>query len=189
MAGKNPSEAYRRYIDPLRQALQCITLTRLTLRERTKFATGVPYTVALNDMDPVPLKGEIPILLAVGQIVRIIETERGDPRGPFRISTVQYFYQFSTPENHEVLSFHWTPEGSGANVVTFPHLHIGPAIVSGQTTIRPDDLHKAHIPTNRVSLESVVRLAIVELRVEPLQVKWADILQRSEDAFVQWKIR
>ena len=135
MAGRNPSEAFRHFITPVCQALQCITLARLTLGERTKIATGVLYTVALNDMDPVPLKGETPMLFSAGLVVRIVEAEGGDPGGRFQVSTARYFYHFSTTENREVLSFHWTPEASDANAVTFPHLHIGPAIVSGQTAI------------------------------------------------------
>ncbi|MEA2585574.1 MAG: hypothetical protein QOF33_3659 [Thermomicrobiales bacterium] len=91
---------------------------------------------------------------------------------------IQYFYTFSTPEEREVLSFHWMPHARVNNAVTFPHLHIGPAITAGQTAIRPRDLHKAHIPTGYVSLPAVVRRAITELGVVPLRPDWHETLTR-----------
>ena len=81
------------------------------------------------------------------------------------------------------------PEATGINEVTFPHLHIGSALLAGQTAIRPGDLHHAHIPTGRVSLEAVVRLAITEFGVKPRMGNWEEILQRTEAAFQQWKTR
>lgn len=184
MAGQTPTEAFHAYIEPLREALQCVTQQRLTLRERDRLTAGPPYTMALSNMDPVSLKGPFPLRLTVGQIVRIVRTdESDDPRGPFQMRTVQYLYAFSTPQGQEILSFHWTPEAIGANVVTTPHLHIGSVIAVGQTALRPGDLHKAHIPTGSVSVEAVVRLAIAEFGVEPLRPNWEEVLQGTEDAF------
>ena len=136
-------------------------------------------------MDPVPLKGETPMLFSAGLVVRIVEAEGGDPGGRFRGSTARYFYQFSTTENREILTFHWTPEASDANAVTFPHLHIGPAIVSGQMAIRPNDLHKAHVPTSPVSIAAVVRFAITEFGVTPLHPARDMVLRRSEEALAR----
>lgn len=190
MAGKTANAAFRNYIDPVQEALQCITLRRLSRPAGGKLALNVPYSIALNDMDPIPLKGQHSLHLTVGQQVRLIRTEPDDERGPIRVTTISYFYAFSAPVDgvvKEALTFQWTPEAVGANTVTFPHLHIGPALLVGQTAIRPDDLHRAHIPTGRVSLEAVVRLAITEFGVTPLQARWAEILRRTEDAFLTWR--
>ena len=140
-------------------------------------------------MDPVPLVRETPLLLTVGQTIQIVKTGPADAREPYKARTQEYFYAFSTSEGREILGFHWTPNAVGENAVTFPHLHIGSALLAGQMVIRPKDLHKAHIPTGRVSLEAVVRLAITEFRVTPLRADWEVVLRRTEDAFIRWKTR
>ena len=153
------------------------------MRERTRLTTDTPYTVALAELDPIRLRGTFPLHLTVGQIARIVAAEDpDDPLGPFDVHTVQYLYEVSTPEDREILSFHWRPDASGDDVVTTPHLHIGPAITAGQSVLRPRDPHKAHVPTGVIGIVAVVRLAILEFGVRPLPSNWANILQRAEDA-------
>jgi hypothetical protein len=141
-------------------------------------------------MDPVPLRGEFPLSLTVGQHIRIVKTEPTDLHGPFKVTTINYLYALSTRERQEVLSFHWAPDASDEGEVkariapvTFGHLHIGPALIGEHPPIRPKDLHKAHIPTARVSLEAVVRVAIEEFGVRPIQPAWQTILERTEMTF------
>lgn len=167
----------------MREALHCVTRARLTLREPTRLAPDTRYSLAPNDLNPVQLTGASRLRLSVGQIIRIVETGPNSPGGPVTVTTVEYFYQLATREDQEILSFHWTPEAAGASMVTFPHLHIGRAPISGQAVLRPDDLHKAHIPTGRISLEAVIHLAITEFQVRPLRRNWEEILRGTEDAF------
>lgn len=175
----------------MRETLGCVTQQRLTIRERSRLTLSTPYTVALNDMDPVPLRGERPLHLTVGQNIRLVETDDpGDPRGPIKVSTVRYYYVLETEADEEILSFHWTSGVASENdseSVAFPHLHIGPALIGTQPAIRPKNLRKAHIPTGRVSLEAVIRLAIEEFGVTPLHPGWQEILTRTEAAFTRWK--
>jgi hypothetical protein len=141
-------------------------------------------------MDPVRLRGTTRLLFTAGQNIRIIETEDPeDPRGPLKIETVRYFYVISTTDQTEILAFHWTPEAIDSSTRTFPHLHIGQAITTSQTALRPRTLHKAHIPTGRVSLESVIYLLITEFQVKTLRRNWRRSLERSEQAFMEWKTR
>ena len=131
---------------------------------------------------PVPLRGPNRVRMSAGETVQIVATgaERRDAR--FRVDTVGYFYQLATAADPELLGFHWTPDAIGVGAVSFPHLHIGPAIIAGQAAIRPKDLHKAHIPTGVVSLAAIVRLAITEFGVEPLRSDWARVLALAEAA-------
>lgn len=188
MAGRTPRTAFGNYFGPLRDAIQCVTFVPLTLAE--DFGSRGPtlghvYAVALNNMDPTPLTSDPLIALTVGQNFRIIRAE-GD-RGPYRVTTVSYFYSLETADHREIINFQWTPESPRG--MTFPHLHIGSAVTRHASLIRPRDLHKAHIPTGRVSLESVIRLAIDEFGVEPKKPAWSDILSTSEAAFMRWKTR
>lgn len=91
-----------------------------------------------------------------------------------------YAYRLSDVADREILVLHGTPDATDPNAVTFPRLHSGPAILGGQTTIRPRDPHKAHVPTGFVPLAAVVRLAIVDLGVVPLRADWDEMLRRAE---------
>lgn len=101
--------------------------------------------------------------------------------GLLTVDLIRYVQRVSTADGEESLAFHWTPSSTGPNTVTVPHLRIGPAIVAGQTAPGPRDLHKAHVPTGRVSLAAVVRLAIAEFGVAPLRADWERVLSAVED--------
>jgi hypothetical protein len=135
-------------------------------------------------MPPVRLRGA-PLRFFASQWFKIVE-DRSDPeQGGYRVTTVQYVYRFSdsTGKDLEVLSFHWRPDDPTPGMITVPHLHIGPALLTNQNVIRPKDFHHAHIPTGRVSLESIVRLAITEFGVTPLKANWEALLVKSDEAF------
>lgn len=80
----------------------------------------------------------------------------------------------------EILSYHWHP--SGRSAVTWPHLHLGQAGIGHHAT-----LLAAHMPTGRVALEEVIRLAIVDLGVEPRRRDWPDVIRESQEAFEEWR--
>ena len=172
------------HLGTLNQSLACVTRERLSFRapQSPKFDTA--YAIALRNTDAVVLQGEVRLVLVARQLVGVGSVRANQPavEVPYRAEVVGYFYQISTPDNRELLAFHWTPDATDPNTVTFAHLHIGPAIVGGQTTIRPRDLHKAHIPTGVISLAAVIRLAIAEFGVAPLRSDWDRVLRRVEDA-------
>jgi len=142
---------------------------------------NTPYEAILADMDPVELRGKVPLTFSAGQNFEIIEL---DERGPYEVRTRAYFYAIATVEGRDILEFHWQPDAKpardGERVVTAPHMHLGPAVAAVQTAIRPGTFHKAHIPTGHVTLQAVVRLLISEFEVEPLNTNWQIILDRTE---------
>ena len=193
MAGRNPNEAFRQFITPLREALSCVTERRLTTSHQRSYATNTIYSVVLNDMDPVRLKSDgiaTPVYISIGQNIRVIETgDQEDPRGPYKVQTVEYFYDLRADTNTELLTFHWTPEAKGDGVVTFPHLHVERSLIAPTAPVRPRDFHKIHVPTGRVSVEAIIRLAITEFGAVPLKDDWAAVLDRTEAAFLAWRTR
>jgi hypothetical protein len=161
VAGQSPNDAFAAYIEPLRSVLGCITRAQFILRERERLEANRLYPVALNSGDPVLLRGHAPITLSVAQNVRIVRAESPtDPREPYVIETVAYVYGFTTRGRAEILTFQWTPEAAGEGAVTFPHLHVGPAISASQTAIRLQEFHKVHVPTGQIALVAMIRLAI-----------------------------
>lgn len=129
-----------------------------------------------------------PILLVVLQGFRIVATNDPD-RGPFKVTTTEYFYRLTTPDESEIVAFHWTPETVNPREVAYPHLHAGPAITRADSAIAAKRAHKLHIPTGRVSIEAVIRFAIDELGAEPATNRWRSVLDDSHSAFEQWRTR
>jgi hypothetical protein len=172
----------------MRKALRCITPGRFALLEKTNgIVANTPYSAALNTMNSVRLKSRDGIYFVAGQTVEIYEWKLDRPQQRYRVKTLSYTYGFTrkvaSEEEVELLYFHWVREQSAQNPYPLGHLHIGPGLLANPTVIRPGDFHNAHIPTERVSFEAVVRFAIVELGVEPLRNDWRTALKATEDAF------
>jgi hypothetical protein len=81
---------------------------------------------------------------------------------------VGYRYQLQAGDAHEILAFHWHPQGQKSNS---PHLHIS----SGAGSLIPE-LQRAHIPTGEVSLEDVLAFVIRDFNVRPHRTDYARVL-------------
>jgi hypothetical protein len=178
MAGRTPKEAVQNFLDPLRQALSCVTHEVLYIRSGTD-PSSAPYALMLNN-SAVSLRRDRHFTLEVIQHYRLIETEA--QRGPWKVQTVAYYYTLSeTGDNlREILGYHWHPQGR--SWVTYPHLHL-----YGGAEVGRDDVRKAHFPTGRMALEEVLQLAIKEFGVAPLRDDWEEILNRTQGTFKQWR--
>ena len=112
--------------------------------------------------------------LEVSHHYRVVPSD--DERGPWRVMTAGWIYELADNRDELIAAFHWHPGGSGR--VTRPHVHV----YGDHDTV---DLHKLHLPTGRVSIESVVRFVIEDLDVVPRRSDWERVLDRHEDAFRQ----
>lgn len=112
--------------------------------------------------------------LSVKMRYRIVRAE--GERGPWKVSVAAYQYAFVDEAEREIVAYHWHPDGTSD--VTTPHLHLEAGARVGRR-----DLAAAHIPTGRVSLESIVRLAIGGFFVSPLRREWQSVLDRGDEAF------
>jgi hypothetical protein len=85
----------------------------------------------------------------------------------YRIVPVSYGYRFSDRSGHELLAYHWHPDGLSS--IVHPHLHISSRVRS--VPLEPDggslNLADHHIPTGSVTLVDVVRYLIDEIGIEP----------------------
>lgn len=181
-SGRTPAEAAERYGAPFIEAVRCIAHgTQTTSRER-HYEIDQDYTIALNSGDPLRLRSSPRLYLSAGRRFRILRSETAAVR-PFFVVTVGYWYQFLLDYGGELLAFHWTPEASASGQKTYPHLHLGAAMLSPAAPVDPGTFHKKHLPTGQISIASVVRFAIEELGVPPLRRNWIDILERGQRAF------
>ena len=188
MAGRDPAEALQNFIQPLRQALHCVTAAPLSVpdvRGKTP-RPAIEYSAAVGAGLPVQLQGQHRLRLQVGHVFRLIETDDVD-RGPIKAQTVRYQYVVNTNDNQELFAYHWAP-AAGESGRTFPHMHIGSLVTAGSAFL-PKTFSRLHIPTSRVSLESVIRFLIEELEVEPIieREKALTQLVQSEAAFHRYR--
>jgi hypothetical protein len=84
-------------------------------------------------------------------------------------------YEMQKASGELIWSYHWHPTSR----VRSPHAHIG------STQLRKDAVlsYKAHYPTGRISLESVVRTLIAEYGVSPMRDDWEETLSEREGDF------
>lgn len=109
--------------------------------------------------------------LSLLQQYRIIE----DRDLGWKVSTVAYAYTIAHEDEGEIAVWHWHPT---IKVFTRPHIHIAIEGVG----------RKPHIPTGRVSVESVLRFALEDLGVAPHpshRINWQEVLQDAETPFLQ----
>lgn len=176
MAGRTPASAVEAFVRPLQRAISCITDAVLDVGGGYH-PSGGPHVATLAGGLPVPLRGAN-VSLVVALHYRIVEDSGA--RGPWKVRIDAYAYQLVNREELEILSYHWHP--SGRSVVTWPHLHLGQAGIG-----RDGTLLGAHMPTGRVALEEVIRLAVVDLGVEPRRPDWSDVISESQEAFEEWR--
>lgn len=189
MTKKNtPEQAYNRYIDRLERALGCISAKRLVLAEPTKFQLNADYPLVLNNNDPVLLRGEVNVYLSAGQRFRIVE-DKEVKQGPYRVHTVEYWYQIDCPKDTEIFTYHWKPESTTTPLEREPHIHLGSSVVANDVVLMRKQFSKLHIPTGRVSIESVVRFLIGEIKVQPIVNEWETVLDEGQQLFDTFRRR
>lgn len=135
--------------------------------------------LVLNCGDPIDLECEHALRLGVTIWYRVVEAE--PPLGPFKTRTAAWYYDFEDSAGDRLLSYHWHPSTQGADKA--PHLHVGESLARGPGIA----LRGVDLPTGRVALEQMVRLAIEEFDVEPIRHDWAEVLTQSESAFQEWR--
>jgi hypothetical protein len=175
LPGSTRAKARDAFLAPLKRSLSCVTPAQL-LVSRFARADDEVEALALSE-DPLCLRsarlGSV-VQLQLRQQFRILKNDREPRSSRWHVSTCAYFYQLDDESGRELAAWHWHP-GVG---VDYPHLH-----TSG------GPLGKAfHLPTGRVSIESVLSLLLGELAVKPTrshEKDWDAILRASERRFIE----
>jgi hypothetical protein len=116
---------------------------------------------------------------------RFLHLAEDAERGPWAVTTLGYSYELLDKYEQRIVAYHWHPDlNMPATYPAFPHLHVGRLFA--HPSLPPDfrvhasALVRAHLPTARISIESIRRLAIRELGVEPLDERWEHVLEETE---------
>lgn len=176
MAGKTAQEAVQNFLTPIQQAISCVTPSVL-LVSGGYYVRAEPHLALIGDGAPVELQGESNVSLVVRHHYRIVEDS--GPRGPWKVSTVGYLYSLKdSVHDQDIISYHWHPY----TPPSYPHFHLG----AGASIGRPE-IVKAHLPTGRIALENVLRLALNDFHVTPLKKDWQEILNRTQLGHETWR--
>ena len=160
---------------PIKDSLSCVAKAKICLSHDGRAMIGKIHGLTVNNDQPITLKGKQALLLKIGMLYEIVRTEDRPERGEWRVSTRGYMYEMQTASGEVVWSYHWHPTSR----VGSPHAHLG------STQLRKDAVlsYKAHHPTGRISLESVIRALIAEYDVAPLRTDWVEVLATREGDF------
>ena len=181
MAGQTPYEAFDNFRAPLQKALSTSNQeAHLWALGTNGYSPGQEHALVPNAGEVVALTTTTSRRMGLSSLFTYrIERAQGE-RGPWKVRTTAYFHALEDERSQEIIAYHWHPRlGSNFN---FPHLHIGVGIGAAL-----GEVHKYHIPTGRVALEDVLRLAITEFDVMPQRADWEDVLNEGQAAYEAWR--
>lgn len=174
----------------MQRAVACVT--REVLGGRAYQAGDRPFVMAFLRTEgghlrenSAPLGRRPTLLLSLRHQYRFVHVPEDVERGPWAVTTLGYSYELLDKNEQRVVAYHWHPDPSiPATYPAFPHLHIGRLFahpgLPADFRVHASALVRAHLPTDRISIESILRLAIRELGVEPLNERWERVLEGTE---------
>jgi hypothetical protein len=140
--------------------------------------------------EPISLRhvngGPSGLFLDLVHVFTIVEVDLHRIPRQWRTTTLMYEYRLLDRDMRELLVYHWQP-GASHRGPDHPHLHVS-ASLTARIDARSDQqigLDKLHLPTGRVSFESVVRMVIEEFEIAPRRNDWRETLERTESVFHQ----
>jgi len=167
LAARTPRAAVGAFADAYQLALSCLTLDQFNVEGYRPI--DFPYRADLQRGQSVPLRHvELDIIVVLRY--RIVQVGSAS----WTVGVVGYHYELQHRDGRELMAYHRHPQGAGP--VTWPHLHLGPAI--GELW-RPAT--RAHLPTGDVTIQDIIRLAIREFHATPRRGDWEAVLQRTRE--------
>jgi hypothetical protein len=179
LAGRSPAEAVENFLNPLRRSLARVTRNVLIVAARGHEPMPDPHAATLSGDEPVRLGRDPGVRMLMSIQYRIVEAE--GERGPWKTTVAQYEYALLNDDGDELLGFHWHPEGRSE--VVWPHVHVGSVALDKAGALS----RRVHVPTSRVAVEDVLRVAIMDLGVQPLRDDWKPVFRETQDVFERWR--
>jgi hypothetical protein len=142
------------------------------------YGPGQEHALVSDAGEPVRLSTDQDLSLTYLFRYRIVRAE--GERGPWRVTTAAYYHALEDGASREIIAYHWHP-GQGS-AFDFPHLHMGVGIGASL-----GEVHKHHIPTERIAFEDVLRFAVRDLGARPARDDWEEILDETQAAFEVWR--
>jgi hypothetical protein len=163
VAGKDPAAAVKAFIEPIKSALGCFATGSVLADSYDPATEGI---LSLNGGKPTKLLGGAKVELSFSMRYWIVESD-APGRGPWKVTTAGYMYELRQ-DGKTLYEYHWHPISESHE--TLPHLHCA-------------KLGKLHVPTGRIMIEDVLKLA-VSLGAKPRNAtSWRDIDGQNRKKF------
>jgi hypothetical protein len=155
---------------PLKRSLSCVTAAQLFVSSISR--PGDDTEALVLSQDPLSLvSGRLGSAVSLQLRHQFRYVKEQEHR--WHVSTVAYLYRLDNSTGHELVSWHWHPA-----TVAYPHLHVASGVLD----------KRVHLPTGRVSIESVLRMLLTDLDVAPAHDHAGDyleVLEASERPFIE----
>jgi hypothetical protein len=177
LPGNSPGEAVDNFLEPVKDAIQCVGDGVLVYRDHP--GLGQLEAATLNGGEGMGIRSAIFGRLRLEVNFQYVLLESDDERGPYRCSTRGYIFSISDREDHELVSFHWHPLSVSPDLG--PHMHIGTTVLPQTGTL--------HVATPRVTVEDVIEHLADSFAVDmPLpEGEWRPRIERSREVHVTWR--
>ncbi len=151
---------------PLRRSLSCVTDAQLIVSSSGKPGDLEALTLSA---EPLALRSWVPggLHLRLRQQFRLVQ----EGQSSWHVSTAAYSYRLDDGAGGELAAWHWHPTSR----VDYPHVHVAAGPIGG----------RVHLPTGRVSIESVLRLLLTDLGVPERRADFLDVLAEAEGPFIK----
>lgn len=179
MPGRTPREAVDAFLDPLREAIRCLSGAGFQVSPGGMGVVGNTHSWALNWGRSLTLSDDF--AFAAQMHYEILDQGQSQGAERFRVSTRGYMYAVQARDGQELISAHWHPEGVSHHEE--PHWHAGAAALSPTGVF----LKRAPMPSPRISFEHMVRWILENLNITPALTDWQQRLARTEAIFEQHK--
>jgi hypothetical protein len=171
---RRPTEAITDFVDSIKAIIRIVTPIPIDTPDRYNPSPALVRSLELGADRPVPLRGPGRISFQIRLRYQIIG---GDDDG-WGVQIVAYQYALLDRHEHEIVAYHWHPDGPSA-VVT-PHLHLGAGAAAGRV-----ELMAAHLPTGPIPLAALICLAVEAFDIQPFRRQWDTVLRQAEAAFIE----
>ena len=177
------AELYEAFRQPLQAAISCFT--RATLLSPPPFTANQVFPLRLSQ-EPTALGRRPAFFLRFVHAYQLAQRA-----GEWEVQTTAYSYWLLDNHQNELVVYQWAT--AGVSKVVTPHLHIralakftetGPTEEPPLTTSKEaiDLLVRAHLPTGHILLSEILRMAVDDLGVEPLEADRQKVDQRLTTA-------
>lgn len=133
-----------------------------------------PYPLSFQTSD------RSPVYMWADQNFRVLVPETGPGAGQWKVNTRGYVYAVGRSERLDDAThhFHWIPR-----LRPDPHAHV---VSNAPDATIEEGVRGVHIPTGRVSFETIIRFMITEYGVRPI-ADWEAVLAENEALFARYR--
>jgi hypothetical protein len=167
---RTPKEAVERYAEPIRTTLTCITDAIVSYRGGVY--PGKIHSLSFLNSSSIGRLFGTDLSLFFSQRYSLQQSSENE----WKIKTEGYWYTVKDEEDKEILAYHWHPVDQPYKE---PHLHLKMLAPSR------GEFARAHVPTGRISIETLALFLIRDLYVKPHGTDWQAVIQRNHDLFEQ----